>query len=208
MASTRWLKAGVFLAGLAPLGVMAGQALTGTLGANPPDALTDRTGEWALRILLVTLVITPLRRATGWRWPGRIRRMVGLFAFFYGLLHFAAYAAFDQSLRLPAIWADLWERPFITVGFVALAGLLPLTLTSTRAAMMCLGPWWSRLHQTVYLWAILSVLHFYLLVKADIREPLVYSLILAFLLGYRMLPRRWQRSPLRGLKTRSTAARF
>jgi sulfoxide reductase heme-binding subunit YedZ len=183
--------------------MMAGRAVTGALGANPPEALIDSTGEWALRLLLLTLAVTPLRRLTGWRWPGKVRRMLGLFTFFYAGLHTAAYALFEQSLRLAAIWSDVWERPFIAVGFAALIGLVPLAITSTRAAMVRLGPWWVRIHRTVYLWAVLSVLHFYLLVKADIREPLVYALILGSLLGFRVLPRSWQRGPWRRSRPRS-----
>jgi sulfoxide reductase heme-binding subunit YedZ len=183
----------VFVAAALPLAVLTGRLLSGTLGVNPADTLIDRTGEWSLRLLLVTLAVTPLRRLSGWRWPGRVRRMLGLFAFFYGGLHFAAYAVLEQSLRPVAMAADVIERPFIAVGFAALLGLLPLALTSTRGAMMRLGAWWARLHRSVYLWAVLSVLHFYLLVKADIREPAIYALILAALLGFRLLPRRWQR---------------
>ena len=186
------VKAIVFAAAL-PLVVLTGRLLSGTLGANPADTLIDRTGEWSLRLLLITLAITPLRRLTGWRWPGRVRRMLGLFTFFYGVLHFAAYAVLEQSLRPVAMAGDVIERPFIAVGFAALLGLLPLALTSTRGAMMRLGTWWARLHRSVYLWAVLSVLHFYLLVKADIREPAIYALILGGLLGFRLLPWRWQR---------------
>ncbi|HKJ89164.1 MAG TPA: protein-methionine-sulfoxide reductase heme-binding subunit MsrQ [Gammaproteobacteria bacterium] len=188
-----------FLAGLLPLAVLVEATFRGTLGANPADALINQTGLWALRLLLITLAVTPLRRITGWRWPGKIRRQLGLFAFFYTVLHFAAYAVLDQSLDPGAIWADLWERPFITVGFAAMVGLAPLAATSTTAAMVRLGAWWPRLHRTVYLLGVLSVLHYYLLVKADIREPMIYALILGALLGLRLLPRPWLRrlSPLR-----------
>lgn len=197
-----------FVAGILPLALLGHRALSGTLGPNPADALIDQTGEWALWILLLTLAVTPLRRITGWRWPGKIRRQLGLFAFFYTLLHFAAYAVFDQSLRPGAIWADLWERPFITVGFAAMAGLLPLAATSTTTAMVRLGSWWPRLHRTVYLLAVLSVLHCYLLVKADIREPLLYAVILGGLLGMRLLPRSWLRrlGPAKRVRTAITPA--
>jgi len=184
----------VFAAALAPAVWITALALTGRLGANPPDAIIDRSGEWSLRLLLATLAVTPLRRLTGWRWPGRVRRMLGLFAFFYGVVHFAAWWLFELGLRLGPMWAELWQRTFLAVGFVALAGLAPLAITSTDAAMRRMGIWWVRLHRTVYLLAGLSVLHYYLLVKADIRAPLIYAAILAVLLGYRLLPRSWQRA--------------
>ncbi|MFA9462019.1 sulfite oxidase heme-binding subunit YedZ [Thiohalorhabdus methylotrophus] len=198
----------VFAAALVPLGLLILETFQGTLGPNPASALIDRTGEWALHLLLITLAVTPLRRVSGWRWPGKVRRQLGLFAFFYTLLHFAAYAAFDQSLRLSAIWLDLWDRPFITVGFVAMIGLIPLAATSTTAAMIRMGAWWPRLHRSVYLLAVLSVLHYYLLVKADIREPLIYALILGILLGLRMLPRSWLRrmNPTRRGRAQAQAA--
>jgi sulfoxide reductase heme-binding subunit YedZ len=186
-----------FLAALAPLGWLIRAALGGGLGANPPSAIIDHTGEWSLQILLLTLLVTPLRRLTGWGWPGRIRRMLGLFAFFYAVVHFAAYAVFDFGLRLGPILADLVSRPFITVGFIALLGMVPLAATSTDGAMRRLGRWWPRLHLLIHPVAVLSVAHYYLLVKADIRAPITYALLLALLLGYRLLPRRWQKGPRR-----------
>ena len=183
-----------FALALAPAVWIAVQGVSGGLGANPPDAIIDRSGEWSLRLLLATLAVTPLRLVTGWRWPIRVRRMLGLFAFFYGVVHFAAWGLFEHAFRLAPLWADLWDHPYLAVGFLAVAGMLPLAATSFDAAMRRLGKWWLRLHKTVYLLAALCVLHYVLLVKADLREPLIYAGILALLLGYRVLPRHWQRA--------------
>lgn len=184
----------VFGLALAPTVWIAVQAITGGLGANPPDAIIDRSGEWSLRLLLLTLAVTPLRLVTGWRWPQRVRRMLGLYAFFYGGVHLVAWGLFEHGLRLGPLWADVWNRTYLAVGFIAVVGMLPLAATSFNGAMRRLGRWWMRLHRTVYLLAALSVLHYYLLVKADVREPLIYAGILALLLAYRLLPRGWQRA--------------
>ena len=192
MRRRAFVKPLTFAAGCLPLAFLIHAAATGGLGANPPEAIILATGEWTLRLLLITLAVTPLRRITGWRWPGRIRRMLGLFTFAYALLHFTAYALFEHSLSPAAIGADILERPFIALGLAAFLGLLALAATSTTAAMVRLGPWWIRLHRSVYVLAVLAVIHFYLEVKADIREPLIYGAILAGLLGFRALPRRLQ----------------
>lgn len=194
MAGRLPLKPLVFAAALAPAIWITALAVTGGLGANPPDAIVDRSGEWCLRLLLVTLTVTPLRLLTGWRWPMRVRRMLGLFAFFYGVVHFAAWGLFEHGLHLGPLWADLWAHPYLAVGFLAVAGMVPLAATSFDAAMRRLGIWWVRLHRTVYVLGGLSVLHFLLLVKADLREPLIYTALLAGLLAYRLLPRSWQRA--------------
>jgi sulfoxide reductase heme-binding subunit YedZ len=196
----------VFALALAPAVWIAFQAVTGGLGANPPDAIIDRSGEWSLRLLLITLAVTPLRLVTGWRWPMRVRRMLGLFAFFYGMVHLAAWGLFEHGLRLGPLWTDLWGRTYLALGFVAVIGMLPLAATSFDAAMRRLGVWWVRLHRVVYPLAILAVLHYYLLVKADIREPLIYAGILGLLLGYRALPSNWQRAGNRLRPTRRTRA--
>lgn len=186
-----------FIVAASPMGWLVWAVATGGLGANPPEAIIDHTGEWALWALGLTLLVTPVRRMTRWRWPGRIRRMLGLFAFFYTAVHFAAYALFDFGLRPGPIIGDLVSRPFITVGFVAFVGLIPLAATSTDAAMRRLGRWWPRLHLLIYPIAVLSVAHHYMLVKADVREPVIYAVVLALLLGYRLLPRGWQAWPRR-----------
>jgi methionine sulfoxide reductase heme-binding subunit len=180
------LKVGVFGVCLMPLAVLAGQALTHNLGANPIDEITDQTGIWTLRLLLITLAVTPTRRLTGWNRLIQLRRMLGLLAFFYGCLHFLTYIWLDQSFVLEDIIADVMERPFITVGFASFTLLVPLAITSTTAMIKRLGgKWWRRLHRLVYAIAIGGVVHYLWLVKADIQQPLLYGGILAVLLIYR-----------------------
>jgi methionine sulfoxide reductase heme-binding subunit len=181
------LKAGVFGACLIPLAVLAWNALTNNLGANPIDEITDQTGVWTLRFLLITLAVTPVRRLSGWNRLIQLRRMLGLFAFFYGSLHFLTYLWLDQFFGLEDILADVMERPFITMGFASFVLLIPLAATSTTAMIKRLGgQWWQRLHRLVYAIAIGGVVHYLWLVKADTQQPLVYGSILAALLGYRL----------------------
>ncbi len=188
------LKPTVFVLLLLPAALLLAGLLRGTLGADPVAALLWQTGLWALRLLLASLAVTPLQRLTGWRWPIRFRRQLGLFAFFYACLHLAVYAVFDRSLDLAAVWEDIVERPFITVGALAFLLLVPLAATSTRAAVRRLGPRWQQLHRLVYLAAGLAVLHYLWLVKADLRPPLIYAAILAVLLLLRLpAPLSWRR---------------
>jgi methionine sulfoxide reductase heme-binding subunit len=183
----RGLKVGVFGACLSPLVVLAWQALTDNLGANPIDEITDQTGIWTLRFLLITLTVTPARRLTGWNRLIRFRRMLGLFAFFYGSLHFMTYLWLDQFFAIEEIIADVMERPFITVGFASFVLLIPLAITSTTAMIKRLGgKWWQRLHRLVYAIAIGGVVHYLWLVKADIQQPVIYGSILGGLLAYRL----------------------
>ncbi|MFV8825583.1 sulfite oxidase heme-binding subunit YedZ [Thauera sp. WH-2] len=157
-----------------------------TLGANPIETLTHATGEWALRLLLITLVVTPLRRLSGLHWLLRLRRMLGLFAFAYALAHFAIYLWLDQFFDVNAIALDILDRPFITVGFAAFVLMIPLAATSNSFAIRRLGGRrWQSLHRSTYAVAIFAVVHFWWLVKADISEPLLYASILAVLLGLR-----------------------
>ena len=180
------LKVGVFGACLLPLAVLVGQALTHNLGANPIDEITDQTGIWTLRLLLITLAVTPARRLTGWNRLIQLRRMLGLLAFFYGSLHFLTYLWLDQFFVIEDIIADVMDRPFITVGFASFVLLIPLAVTSTTAMIRRLGgKWWQRLHRLVYAIAIGGVVHYLWLVKADIQQPLLYGGILAVLLLYR-----------------------
>jgi sulfoxide reductase heme-binding subunit YedZ len=194
--SDRMLRFGVkplvFLACLLPfLGLVHGAAV-GDLGANPVETVTDVTGQWALRLLLLTLAITPLRRLLGIRWPQRLRRMLGLFVFFYVSLHLATWAWLDQELGWDRILGDIVERPYITVGFAAWLLLVPLALTSTRGMIRRLGRRWQTLHRLVYVIGVLAVLHFLWLVKADMIEPLIYAGLLAVLLALRWPPlQRW-----------------
>lgn len=180
-----------FIVFLTPALALLGQALGGRLGANPVEVMTHETGEWGLRFLLLTLAVTPARRLTGWNGLQRYRRMLGLFAFFYVCLHFSIYLVFDHWFDLRAILEDIVERPYITVGFAAFVLLIPLALTSTRGMIRRLGRRWQPLHRLVYVIAVLAVLHFLWLVKADLLEPLVYAVLLALLLGYRVWRRRF-----------------
>lgn len=176
----------LFGLGLLPLLLLVRSAFTDSLGANPVETITHQTGDWGLRFLLITLAITPLRRLSGWQWLQRFRRMLGLFSFFYVCLHFATYLVFDHFFDLASIWEDVLERPYITVGFLAFLLLIPLAVTSTKGMMRRLGRHWQRLHRLVYAIAVLGVLHFLWLVKADVREPLWYAAVLTVLLGYRL----------------------
>ena len=148
--------------------------------------ITHRTGWWTLALLMLTLAVSPVRRLTGWNRVVAVRRMLGLFAFFYACLHFLTYFALDQGFALSYIGEDIAERPYITVGFTAWVLLIPLAITSTRGWIRRLGKRWQKLHRLVYLCAALGVLHFLWLVKADIREPLVFAVILTVLLAFRL----------------------
>lgn len=182
----RWSKPLLFLFCLLPAAWLLYGALTGNLGANPIEAITRTLGDWALRLLLITLLITPLRRLSGWSWLLRYRRMLGLYVFFYATLHLLSYIVLDQFFYWPEIWADIIKRPYITVGMMSFLLLIPLAVTSTTGWMRRLGKRWQQLHRLVYLCAIGGVLHYYMLVKADTREPLVYMGLLAILLVARI----------------------
>jgi sulfoxide reductase heme-binding subunit YedZ len=176
----------VFLLCLVPLGVLVAGAVAGDLGANPVEAITHTTGDWALRLLLLTLAMTPLKRLIGRPWPIRFRRMLGLFAFFYAALHLLTYLWLDQGFDGQAIIEDVVKRPYITLGFAAFVLLVPLALTSTRGMVRRLGRRWQTLHRAVYAVGILGVLHYLWLVKADLLEPALYALALAVLLAARL----------------------
>jgi len=193
---SRIWKPVVFIACLLPAVLVVTDAfgITGHLGANPVEAIQDRFGNWALRFIMITLAVTPLRRMTGWNWLVRFRRMLGLFAFFYVLLHFLTWLILDQGLLMSAILEDIVERPFITIGFIALVLLTAMALTSTNGMRRRLGRRWQKLHNSVYLVGILGVWHYWWQVKQDIAEPLVYAVILAILLGARV----WWRARARG----------
>jgi sulfoxide reductase heme-binding subunit YedZ len=184
----------VFLTCLLPVLLVVGDAVgvTGSLGANPIEAMLDRFGNWALRFILITLAITPLRRITGWNWLSRFRRMLGLFTFFYALMHFLTWLVLDRELRLSDILEDLVERPFIALGFTAVVLLTALAVTSFMAIRRRMGRNWQRLHNAAYLIAILGVWHYWWQVKKDITEPLIYAAILAGLRAARLIGR-WRR---------------
>jgi len=176
----------IFALCLVPLALLVTRAVTDGLGANPVEAITHTTGDWTLRLLLATLAMTPLKRLVGQPWPIRFRRMLGLFAFFYACLHLLTYAWIDQGLDWQAVLEDVAKRPYIAFGFAAFVLLVPLALTSTRAMMRRLGRRWQTLHRAIYAVGILGVLHYLWLVKADLREPLIYALVLAVLLLARL----------------------
>ena len=178
----------VFLACLLPGLLVLGDTfeITGTLGANPVEEIQDRLGNWGLRFILVALAVTPLRRLTGWNWLQRFRRMLGLYAFFYALLHFLAWLILDQGVLWSAIVEDIAKRPFITIGFAALLILTAMAVTSTNGMRRRLGRRWQQLHYGAYVVGILGVWHYWWQVKKDIREPVIYAAILAVLLGLRL----------------------
>ena len=184
-AFLRLVKTAVFTLCLVPAAMMVLDIITDDLGANPVETLLHATGDWTLRMLLITLAVTPLRRLTGWTWPLRLRRMLGLFTFFYVVLHLVVYLLFDRELLWSEILTDIAERPYITLGFVAFLILTVLAATSPKFMVRRLGPRWKRLHRSVYAAAVLGVVHFWWLVKADITEPLVYAFILTLLLALR-----------------------
>jgi sulfoxide reductase heme-binding subunit YedZ len=176
----------LFAAALVPFALIVARAFTGGLGANPIDKVTDITGTWTLRFLLVTLAVTPLRRLTGWNEVISLRRMMGLFAFFYGTLHALTYVVLDQFFAFDLIVKDVAKRPFITAGFTAFVLLVPLAVTSTAGWIRRLGGRrWQRLHRLAYVSATAGVVHYYWLVKADTSRPLRYASVLALLLGLR-----------------------
>jgi sulfoxide reductase heme-binding subunit YedZ len=190
------LKVCVFIAALLPLArLAAGVAyFPEWLGANPAEYITRATGDWTLRFLLITLAVTPARELLGWNWLLRLRRMLGLYAFFYGLVHLSSYVSFDHVFQVGEILTDIVKRPFITVGFAALLLMVPLAVTSTNAMLRRLGAKrWLALHRLVYVIAPLGVLHFWWMVKRDVSEPAIYAVILALLLGYRALRRAVER---------------
>ena len=210
------MKPFVFAAALVPFAHLLWRGFNGDLTADPLVEITNETGIWTLRFVVITLAITPLRRLTGWNTVIRFRRMVGLFAFFYAMLHFMTYLIGDRfaSLDFPdgfvawstlinlmaSIWEDVAKRPFITVGFIAFVSMIPLALTSTAGWIRRLGGRnWQRLHRLIYLTAIAGVTHYWWKVKADTLHPLIYATLVALLLGYRLARSfnrsRWQRQP-------------
>jgi methionine sulfoxide reductase heme-binding subunit len=182
-----WLKPLVFAVCLIPLGQLAYRAYDADLGANPIDTVTRFTGSWALIFLLASLAVTPLRRITGWQELIKFRRMLGLYAFFYALLHFSTFVGLDHFFDLNRIGKDIVKRPYVTAGFTAFVMMIPLALTSTAAMIRRLGKRWQQVHRLVYVAAIAAVIHFYWLVKSDIRRPAQYAAVLAVLLGYRLV---------------------
>ncbi len=183
----RITKIAIFLAAPIPLARLAWRALHNGLGANPIEFITHSTGDWTLIFVLTTLSITPLRRITRQYWLIGVRRMIGLFAFFYGCLHFTTYIWLDKFFDIHEMSKDIAKRPFITVGFSAFVLMIPLALTSTAWSIRRLGGKnWLRLHRLIYLTGILGVVHYTWLVKADLRKPIEYGVVLSILLLYRV----------------------
>ena len=197
----RILKVAIFLGALVPLARLGTKALQGNLGANPIELITHTTGDWTLIFLLLTLSVTPLRMLTRQYWLIGVRRMLGLFAFFYACLHFTTYIWLDKFFDLHEMWADILKRKFITVGFLAFVLLIPLAITSTAGWIRRLGgKRWQRLHQLIYVSALAGVVHYAWLVKANLRKPIEYGVILAALLLYRV----WARASTAELRAPKT----
>lgn len=200
------VKPAVFAAALVPLGLLVRAALSNGLGANPIEAVTHTTGDWTLRFLLMTLAVTPLRWITGWNPAVRFRRMLGLFAFFYGMLHLLTYVVLDKFFAWHEILRDVMHRRFIMVGATALALLVPLAATSTAGMIRRMGGRaWQALHRLVYLSAIAGVVHYWWLVKADVTKPRVYAVVLGTLFGVRLIVA-WRRRRQTTARPRSHAS--
>lgn len=187
LLTSKWTKVLVFTVCLVPLGALVWRALRGGLGANPVEFVQHATGDWTLRFLIITLAVTPLRKLLRLPELIRFRRMLGLFAFFYVCLHFLTYIGPDQSFSLSSMWKDVAKRPFITVGFTAFVLLIPLAITSTAGWIRRLGGRrWQMLHRAIYVSAVCGVIHYYWLVKSDVRKPLEYAGLVGVLLAWRL----------------------
>jgi sulfoxide reductase heme-binding subunit YedZ len=187
----RGLKPVVFILSCLPVAWLAWAALNNGLGANPIEKLIRYNGDWALRFLLITLTVTPLRLLTGWADIGRVRRMLGLFAFFYVCLHISAYVGLDQFFNWRTIWADIVKRVYITIGMAAFLTLIPLAVTSTAGMVKRMGARrWRRMHRVVYVTTIAGIIHYVMMLKAGYQEPALYAAILIVLLGIRAL-KKW-----------------
>jgi sulfoxide reductase heme-binding subunit YedZ len=187
LLASKWTKGAVFLVSSIPFVLLSWGLLRGDLGINPVETLQHTTGDWTLRFLIFTLAITPLRKTLQLPELIRYRRMLGLFAFFYVVLHFLTYLGPDQSFNLSGMWDDVAKRKFVTVGFAAFVLLIPLAATSTAGMIRRLGgKRWQALHRLIYICSILGVIHYYWLVKSDIRKPLFYGALVGILLLWRV----------------------
>ncbi len=198
---SKWTKVAVFLSCLIPFGDLVWRIIKSELGANPVEFLQHATGDWTLRFLVFTLCITPFRKLLNLPDLIRFRRMLGLFAFFYVSLHFLTYLGPDQAFDLAAMWKDVAKRPFITVGFAAFVSLIPLAVTSTAGWIRRIGgKRWQMLHRLIYFAAVCGVIHYYWLVKSDVRKPLLYGALVAILLAWRLgswFSKRRNQAPMR-----------
>src|SRR5688572_22447450 len=186
----RVMKPAVFVSCLLPFAWLVYNAFWGDLGVNPVETITNETGIWTLRLIVATIAITPIRWATKWNPIITLRRMIGLFAFFYATIHFMIYFVLDRSLMFDGLWEDVVKRPYITMGFIGFVLMIPLALTSTKGWIRRLGGQrWNLLHKLVYISAILGVIHYWWKVKLDVTNPMIYAAIVAVLLGARIV--RW-----------------
>jgi methionine sulfoxide reductase heme-binding subunit len=185
--TSKWTKVVVFLLCLVPVGLLIWRAIQGELSANPIEYVTHRTGDWTIRFIVITLAITPLRKILNVPQLIRFRRMLGLYAFFYGCLHFCTWMVLDKFFNWSDMWADVHKRPFITIGFTGFVLMIPLAITSTAGWIRRLGgKRWQMLHRAIYVTAIAGVIHYYWLVKSDVRKPLEYGFLVAILLAWRL----------------------
>jgi len=196
MKDIKFYKLALFLNALVPLALLGWDWRRGALGANPLDFVTRTTGTLTIVFLVLTLAVTPLRKWTGAQWLVRLRRMLGLYAFFYGSLHFLCYVWFDKQFDFSGIAQDVVRRWFIIVGFIAFTSMIPLAVTSTDKMIKQLGgKRWQKLHRLTYLSAAAGVFHYYLLVKSDVRKPIAFAIIIAVLLSYRLFVAYTKRGP-------------
>ena len=194
LLTSKWTKAVVILLCLLPLASLGWRALHNGLTANPIEFITHATGDWTLRFIVITLAVTPLRKLLGLPDLIRFRRMLGLFAFFYGCLHFTTYIWLDKFFDLAEMWKDVSKRPYITMGFLGFVLMIPLALTSTAGWIRRLGGRnWQLLHRAIYITAIAGVIHYYWLVKSAVIRPLTYAAIVAVLLLWRIVDKLWPR---------------
>jgi methionine sulfoxide reductase heme-binding subunit len=193
----------VFLLALVPAAYLGFRTYTNDLGVNPAETLQLETGEWALKFLLITLAITPLRRLTGWNRVIQYRRMVGLFSFFYATLHFLTYIVLDKYFAFDEMLADVAKRPFITAGFIAFVSMVPLAITSTKGWIRRLGRRWQSLHRLIYVSGVAAAVHFVWKVKVPIGEPVYYAIAVAVLLGFRVV---WQLKSAKALRAQRVNA--
>ena len=197
MKDIRFAKLVLFVNAIVPLALLLWDVWRKQVGANPLEFVTRTTGMLTLVFLLISLAVSPLRRITGLNWLIRFRRMLGLFAFFYGSLHLVTYVAFDRFFHFTTIPADVLKRPFIAIGFTAFILMLPLAITSTDKMVKRLGgKRWARLHKIVYASGVLGVLHYYMLVKSDVRLPLTFAFVVFVLLGFRLLVKYYKAPPV------------
>jgi methionine sulfoxide reductase heme-binding subunit len=191
MLKAKWVKPLIWVLCLAPLAYLGWLASKNDLGANPIERVEHFTGDWALRLIIATLAITPLRKLLGLPDLIRFRRLIGLFAFFYACLHFSAYVGLDQFFDFSAIWKDIAKRPYVTAGFTGFVLMIPLAVTSTAGWIRRLGgKRWQKLHRLIYVTAIAGVIHYYWLVKSDIRLPVFYGCLVVLELTYRVVVRK------------------